>query len=226
MKYSGGWLILALLIISCNKEPQQEQTFMFKELDYKSTGVDFINLVEDTKEHSIINYIYFYNGAGLAVGDINNDGLQDLFFVSNEHENKLYLNKGSMQFEDISETATIKGNADWTTGVTMVDINADGYLDIYVCAVSGLLDFDGHNELYINNGDNTFSEQSKTYGLDFKGYSTQSYFFDYDKDGDLDLYLVNHAVHTNLSHGKANLRNERAALVGDVLFKKRKWVLC
>lgn len=219
MKYLGGLLMLAFLVISCNQEEKQEQSYLFNELDSAVTGVDFMNLVEDTPEHSIINYIYFYNGAGVAVGDINNDGLKDLFFVSNEHENKLYLNKGNMEFEDISASANINGNSDWNTGVTMVDINADGYLDIYVCAVSGLLDFKGHNELYINNGDNTFSEESSSYGLDFKGYSTQSYFFDYDKDGDLDMYLVNHAVHTNLSHGKASLRNERAPLVGDVLFK-------
>ncbi|MFO7745276.1 MAG: VCBS repeat-containing protein [Psychroflexus sp.] len=155
----------------------------------------------------------------MATGDVNGDGLPDLFFVANTGENKLYLNKGNLEFEDVSEQANIKGNASWNTGVTMVDINNDGLLDIYVCAVSGLLDFTGHNELFINNGDGTFTEDAKSYGLDFKGYSTQAYFFDYDKDGDLDVYIVNHAVHTNLSHGRAELRNERAPNVGDVLLR-------
>lgn len=176
-------------------------------------------MVYEDLEHSIINYIYYYNGGGVASGDINGDGLPDLFFVSNMGDNKLFLNKGNLNFEDISEKAGISGNSSWNTGVTMVDINNDGLLDIYVCAVSGLLDFKGHNELFINNGDGTFTEDAKSYGLDFKGYSTQAYFFDYDKDGDLDVYIVNHAVHTNLSHGKAELRNKRVPNVGDVLLK-------
>ena len=131
----------------------------------------------------------------------------------------MYLNKGGMSFEDITENAKVDGKADWQTGTTMVDINNDGYLDIYVCAVSGLLGFEGHNELYVNNGDNTFTERSKEYGLDYKGYSTQSYFFDYDKDNDLDVYIVNHAVHTKTSHGPAMLRKKRTDLTGDVLLK-------
>ena len=142
-----------------------------------------------------------------------------MYFVSNQNENKLYLNKGNLTFEDITEKANVKGSSDWSTGTTMVDINNDGLLDIYVCVVSELLDFKGHNELFINNGDGTFTEKAKEYGLDFKGYSTQAYFFDYDKDGDLDVYIVNHAVHTSLSHGKASQRNKRVALTGDVLMQ-------
>ncbi|MBZ9778602.1 VCBS repeat-containing protein [Psychroflexus sp. CAK8W] len=176
-------------------------------------------MVAEDAEHSIINYIYYYNGGGVAAGDVNGNGLPDLFFVANTGENKLYLNKGNLEFEDVSEKAKIESKSSWNTGVTMVDINNDGLLDIYVCAVSGLLDFTGHNELFINNGDGTFTEDSKSYGLDFKGYSTQAYFFDYDKDGDLDAYIVNHAVHTNLSHGRAELRNERVPNVGDVLLR-------
>ena len=193
--------------------------FLFKEVPLEKSNVDFENMVTEDAEHSIINYIYYYNGGGVATGDVNGNGLPDLFFVANTGENKLYLNKGNLEFEDVSEQANIKGNSSWNTGVTMVDINNDGLLDIYVCAVSGLLDFAGHNELFINNGDGTFTEDSKSYGLDFKGYSTQAYFFDYDKDGDLDAYIVNHAVHTNLSHGKAELRNERVPNVGDVLLR-------
>jgi hypothetical protein len=215
-------LLLAVLIFSfgCSEDPKitsDESTYLLSKVSESESGIDFVNLVSEDPQHSIINYIYYYNGGGVASGDINNDNLPDLFFVSNMGENKLYLNKGNLKFEDVSEKANIKGNASWQTGATMIDINNDGFLDIYICAVSGLLDFEGHNELYINNGDGTFTERAKEFGLDFTGYSTQAYFFDYDKDDDLDVYIVNHAVHTTLSHGRAELRNKRAPLVGDVL---------
>ena len=216
-------LITFVLLVGC-KNTTSSKTFLLTKVSPAETGIDFKNQLKEDANHSIINYIYFYNGGGVATGDINNDGLPDLFFVSNQNQNKLYLNKGDFKFEDITKKSNLKSSADWNTGVTMVDINNDGYLDIYVCAVSQLLDFKGHNELYINNGDNTFTEKSAEYGLDFKGYSTQSYFFDYDKDGDLDVYIVNHAVHTNLSHGKASKRNKRTPLVGDVLLQNNNGV--
>ena len=215
-------LLAMAMLFACVKDKEKEPTdpsHLLKKVAEQDSGLDFVNLVSEDPQHSIINYIYYYNGGGVAAGDVNNDGLSDLFFVSNMGDNKLYLNKGNLKFEDVSEKANIAGNSSWQTGVTMVDINNDGLLDIYVCAVSGLLDFEGHNELYINNGDGTFSEKAEEFGLDFKGYSTQAYFFDYDKDDDLDVYIVNHAVHTTLSHGKADLRNERAPLVGDILLK-------
>lgn len=211
-------VIFVFLFFGCTKKVEKTNFLLIKTLS-DQTGIDFKNELTEDPDHSIINYIYYYNGGGVAAGDINNDGLTDLYFVSNLGQNKLYLNKGNLKFEDISQKANISGNSSWNTGATMVDINNDGYLDIYVCAVSGLLDFTGHNELFVNNGDGTFTEKAKEYGLDFKGYSTQSYFFDYDKDNDLDVYIVNHAVHTTVSHGPAHLRNKRAPLVGDILLK-------
>ncbi|MBC3847027.1 VCBS repeat-containing protein [Winogradskyella echinorum] len=213
-------LVAISILLACSNDVDEtiaKQNYLLNQLSEKDTGIDFSNIVPEDAQHSIINYIYYYNGGGVAAGDINNDGLSDLYFVSNTGDNKLYINKGNLKFEDVSKNANISGSASWNTGATMVDINNDGLLDIYVCAVSGLLDFKGHNELFINNGDGTFTEKAKDYGLDFKGYSTQAYFFDYDKDDDLDVYIVNHAVHTTLSHGKAELRHKRAELVGDVL---------
>ena len=215
--------ILLLLCIRCSEETNTpKKNYLLNKLSEKTTGIDFKNTLVEDAAHSIINYIYFYNGGGVSAGDINNDGLVDLYFVSNQGENKLFLNKGNLQFEDISQNANINSASDWNTGVTMVDINNDGFLDIYVCAVSGLLDFEGKNELFINNGDATFTESAREYGLDFSGYATQAYFFDFDKDNDLDVYIVNHATHTVTSHGKAALRNNRVPLVGDVLLENNK----
>ncbi len=221
MKKIPYFFLLILAILGCQDatEETKKEDYLFKKLASSETGIDFSNQITEDPEHSIINYIYYYNGAGVAAGDVNNDGLTDLYFVSNMDQNRLYLNKGNLKFEDVTEKANVGGSASWNTGATMVDINNDGLLDIYVCAVSDLLDFTGHNELYINNGDGTFSEESEAYGLDFKGYSTQAYFFDYDKDLDLDVYIVNHAVHTTLSHGEADVRSKREPLVGDVLLK-------
>ncbi|MBZ9629255.1 VCBS repeat-containing protein [Salegentibacter sp. LM13S] len=217
----SGLLIIIFSFIACNNssESNKSQDYLLNKLPPEITNINFTNKITEEPEHSIINYIYYYNGAGVAAGDVNNDGLPDLYFVTNMGENKLFINKGNLQFENVTEKANVGGKSSWNTGVTMVDINNDGLLDIYVSAVSGLLDFEGHNELFINNGDGTFSEKSAEYGLDFKGYSTQAYFFDYDNDGDLDVYIVNHAVHTTLSHGPAEVRNKRVPLVGDVLLE-------
>jgi hypothetical protein len=208
--------VLSALIYNCKKN---KSALLFTRKDNVSTNIRFKNNIVDNAKYNIVNYLYYYNGAGVAVGDINNDMLPDIYFVSNRGENKLYLNQGGLKFKDITNTAGVKGASDWNTGVTMVDLNNDGLLDIYVCAVTGLLNFKGHNELFINNGDGTFTEKSKEFGLDFKGYATQAYFFDYDKDGDLDTYIVNHAIHTKESHGPAFIRKKRSGFVGDVLLQ-------
>ncbi|MDF0707280.1 VCBS repeat-containing protein [Flagellimonas okinawensis] len=207
-------VMAVVLFVSCKKGGD-----LFENPDPKSTGVNFTNSLTSTKDLSILDYLYFYNGGGVSIGDINNDGLPDIFFSGNQVKNKLYLNKGNLQFEDISTSAGIEGNSTWNTGTTMADVNGDGLLDIYVCAVVGINGFNGFNELYINNGDNTFSEKAAEYGLDFDSYSSNAAFFDYDLDGDLDMYLLNHAVHTQNSFGRFDLRFERRYETGDKLLR-------
>lgn len=207
-------ILITLGVVSCKKEGS-----LFENPESQKTGVEFTNTLTPTDDLSILDYLYFYNGGGVSIGDINNDGLPDIFFSGNQVKNKLYLNKGNLQFEDISTSAGIEGNSSWNTGTTMADINGDGLLDIYVCAVVGINGFNGFNELYINNGDNTFTESAAQYGLDFDSYSSNASFFDYDLDGDLDLYLLNHAVHTQNSFGRFDLRYERRYETGDKLLR-------
>ncbi|MEO0525864.1 MAG: CRTAC1 family protein [Bacteroidota bacterium] len=208
--------VLALLIlVGCGKK----EGGLFLNPEGKDTGITFANSIAENNELNILDYLYFYNGGGVAIGDINNDGLPDIFFSGNQVKNKLYLNKGNLRFEDITDTAGVQGNSTWNTGAVMGDVNGDGLLDIYVCAVVGLNGFDGHNELYINGGDGSFTERSSEYGLDFDTYSSSAAFLDYDLDGDLDMYLLNHAVHTQESFGKAALRYKRNYQTGDKLLR-------
>ena len=207
-------IALLLLLSSCNREKQ-----LFQKLDITNAGIDFENTLTPTDDFNIIDYLYFYNGGGVAIGDINGDSLPDLFFSGNQVKNKLYLNKGNLEFEDITELAGVEGSSSWNTGSVMADVNGDGLLDIYVCAVIGLKNLRGHNELFINNGDNTFTEKASEYGLDFESFSSSASFLDYDLDGDLDIYLLNHAVHTPESFGSANLRNTRSYETGDKLLR-------
>lgn len=179
-------LLFLFLVVSCQKETKKQ----FSLLSPEETGILFSNNIRETDSLNYFIYPYMYMGGGVSAGDINNDGLIDLFFTANQEANKLYLNKGDFQFEDITEIAKIKGDNRWFTGTTMVDINNDGFLDIYV-SVSGKEE-KRNNLLYINNGDLTFTEKAKEYGLDDNGHTTQSTFFDYDNDGDLDLYLANY----------------------------------
>lgn len=215
-------LVFILLLNACTDKKTTEvnkEAALFSSLDSARTGINFINEVKDSDKINILDYLYFYNGGGVAAGDINNDGLTDLFFVANSGKNKLYLNKGNFQFQEITREAGVEGFADWSTGVTMADVNADGLLDIYVSTVGNYKGLESANELYINNGDLTFSEKAADYGLDFTGFSTQAAFFDYDKDGDLDMYLLNHAVHTSRSYNKVSARGLRDNSAGDRLYR-------
>jgi hypothetical protein len=212
------WVGATTVFFSSCKEKSESP--LFETLDSVRTGITFVNkLLPITNRLSIVDYLYYYNGAGVAAGDINNDGLTDLLFVSNRESNKLYLNKGDFKFEDITETAGLKSFAEWKTGVTMADVNGDGFLDIYVCAVANYMGLEGVNELYINNGNNTFTESAAEYGLNFSGFSTQSAFFDYDHDGDLDMYLLNHATHTSRSYDKVIARTLSDKDAGDYLYR-------
>lgn len=216
MRYTILIILVIFITLSCDRNGDST---LFTSLPSSSTGIDFENTLDETEEFNIIEYLYFNNGAGVAAGDINNDGLVDLYFPANQMGNKLYLNKGSLKFEDITEKAGVEGTGDWSTGVTMVDVNGDGFLDIHLCNVGDYKELTGHNQLFINQGDLTFKEESAAYGLDFTGFSTQAAFFDYDLDGDLDMYLLNHSVHTSRTYGMADLRNEEDQRAGDRLYR-------
>ncbi len=182
--------VLAVLIPGCDKEPQR----LFSSLDAGDTNIEFKNELFEGESLNVMNYSYFYNGGGVAIGDINNDGLQDILFTGNMVKNRLYLNKGNLEFENITEKAGIAEKQGWCTGATMVDINGDGKLDIYICRSADGDAARRKNLLFINNGNLTFTEKAEQYGLADQGYSTQAAFFDYDRDGDLDMFLINHSL--------------------------------
>lgn len=184
-------LTISILLSAC--QPADKSVPLFEEMDAQRTGISFQNKVENTAEFNIFSYRNFYNGGGVAIGDINNDGRSDVFFTSNMGENKLYLNKGNWQFEDITAQAGLAEANKWSTGVVMVDINHDGLLDIYVCNAGYIKGSDQKNSLYINQGDLSFKEEAMQYGLDENGYTTHAAFFDYDLDGDLDAYILNNS---------------------------------
>ncbi|MGI9553131.1 MAG: VCBS repeat-containing protein, partial [Aurantibacter sp.] len=200
--YFQGYIVLLLGMLSAatsckpnNRQPEQVSEIdfeLFEKVDSKISGVHFANNLKEefSNGKNRFEFDYFYNGAGIGVADLNNDGLQGLFFVGNQVKSKLYLNKGNFVFEDISSSSNINQNKGWATGVTFADINNDGQLDIYVCQ-GGPLGYDRSNRLYINQGNLSFKEESAKYGLDYKGLSTQSAFFDYDHDGDLDCLIIN-----------------------------------
>ena len=185
-------VITSYLFFSCNSDRAEPSLFTLKD---ESIGISFQNTLQYTEELNPYTYRNFYNGGGVALGDINNDGLIDIYFTGNLVDNQLYLNKGNWKFENITEKAGVGCKNVWSSGVTFIDINNDNLLDIYVCKAGPPSDNDNrHNELFINNGDLTFTEKSKEYGLDIVGLSVQANFFDYDKDGDLDCYLLSNSI--------------------------------
>ncbi len=210
------FLISTTLLFSCESKKEEELKVkdnvktLFTLLGSEDTGIDFINEVVNQKKFNIFKYRNFYNGGGVAIGDINNDGLPDIYMTANMRPNKLYLNKGNLKFEDISKSAGVLGDKPWSTGVTMVDINQDGLLDIYVSNAGNLEGNNHNNDLYINNGDLTFTEKAEEYNLAKTGFTTHATFFDYDKDGDLDAYILNNSNIPVTSLAYAKQREVRA----------------
>jgi hypothetical protein len=216
--------VFIFFLVSCNENrdavSEADAPPQFQLLPSDFTGISFSNDLVSTDEFNVYKYRNFYNGGGVAIGDVNNDGLQDIYLTSNLNKNKLYLNKGDFKFEDITDTSNTAGNKAWSTGVSMVDINADGFLDIYVCNSGDVQGDNKQNEFFINNGDGTFADKAAELGLDDKGFSTHASFFDYDNDGDLDVYLLNNSYQAIGSFNLTkNERPKRDILGGDKLFE-------
>ena len=211
-----AFFLWIFLVTSCSEDDKksedlpQGKDYLFTQLSSDSTGIDFTNTVKNEKDFNIFKYRNFYNGAGVGIGDINNDGLPDVYLTSNMGKNKLYLNKGNFQFEDITLISKTGGTRSWSTGVTMVDINHDGFLDIYVSNAGNVEGDDRRNELFINNGDLTFTEEAAKFDLDENGFTTHAAFLDYDGDGDLDVYILNNSFIPVSSLGYVNKREVRS----------------
>ena len=216
-------LFYSLFFVACTKNSNEHSLFTVK--DENATGIHFVNRLDADPSFNLFSYMYYYNGAGVGAGDFNNDGLIDLFFAANRSGNALYLNKGNLQFEDITTTSGIVQDSGWNTGVSVVDINNDGMLDIYVCQVGNYKILKGRNHLYIckridENGMPHYEEEASRYGLDFSGYSTHAAFLDYDKDGDLDMFLLNHSVNHDGNYApRANFEGQYDSLVGQRLYR-------
>lgn len=204
----------------CAELAENDQETLFDRIDDQDSGITFSNMLTFDNDFNIYTYRNYYNGGGVALGDVNNDGLIDIYFTGNMVPNKLYLNKGDFKFEDITERAGVSGTKAWSTGVSMADVNGDGWLDIYVCNSGDIEGDNKENELFINNGDLTFTEMGAKYGIGDKGFTTHAAFFDYDRDGDLDLYILNNSYQAIGSFNlKKNVRPVRDELGGDKLMR-------
>ncbi len=219
MKSYSFLFAYVLLMYSCGSLEEGSSPTLLELMPAGKTGINFRNIVPETLNENVFAYVNYYNGGGVATGDINNDGLVDIYFSSNHNTGKLYLNKGGFEFEDITRESGLDTLSGWKTGVVMVDINQDGLLDIYICR-SGMIEPNGRsNLLFINNGDITFSEEGEKYGLDDTGFSTHAAFFDYDMDGDLDMYLLNHAINPSRSINIDYNDNDIDPDIGDKIYK-------
>ncbi len=215
-----GYFLIAVCCLSCAKRKEAKSKVLFQSVQSDSSGIRFSNNLSFDQHFNIYTYRNFYNGGGVGIGDINNDGLVDIYFTANQAHNKLYLNKGNFKFEDITEKSGVGGTKAWSTGVSMADVNGDGWLDIYVSNSGDVKGDNKENELFINNGDLTFTEKAVEYGVADKGFTTHAVFFDYDKDNDLDLYVLNNSYQAIGSFNlKKNERSTRDALGGDKLMR-------
>jgi hypothetical protein len=223
MRHKSIVVLLGLMLSlfsNCTEKEQASGDFLFEKISSSYSGVDFRNDLSFDETFNIFTYRNFYNGGGVALGDVNNDGLIDIYLTANLGENKLYLNEGDFKFRDVTAEAGVAGNRAWSTGVAMADVNGDGWLDIYVCNSGDIKGDNKQNELFINNGDGTFTEMAEAYGLADQGYSTHAVFFDFDNDGDLDVYLLNNSYQAIGSFNKMqNERPRRDPVGGDKLFR-------
>lgn len=218
---TGGIFLVGLLTFSsCSNHAETGSSALFERIAPESSGVEFRNDLTFDRDFNIYTYRNFYNGGGVGLGDINNDGLIDIYFTANQGPNKLFLNKGNFRFEDITDKAGVAGTKAWSTGVSLADVNGDGWLDIYVANSGDVQGDSKENELFINNGDLTFSDKATDYGVDDKGFTTHAAFFDYDKDNDLDLYILNNSYQSIGSFNlRKNERPKRDPLGGDKLLR-------
>jgi enediyne biosynthesis protein E4 len=211
------FFICALLATFSCRQPDKGQGIHFTLLPASATGVDFANNITENDSVNMFVNEYTYMGGGVGVGDFNRDGLPDLFFAGNQVSSRLYLNKGNMRFEDITGAAGVRTDR-WCTGVSVVDINGDGWPDIYVCVSGKVPGARRKNLLFINQHDLTFKEEAAEYGLQDSGYSTQAVFFDYDKDGRVDMYLLRHTLDDPLPNNIRDRRVDSNAIAGDKLY--------
>ena len=194
---------------------------LFAPLPAAQTGVDFVNRLTETPTENIVTYEYFYNGGGVAAGDFNNDGLTDLIFTSNQQNTQLYLNKGNLRFENITDQAGIDDTKGWKTGIALTDVNNDGWLDIYISFSGNFSPKNRKNKLYVNQQNLTFKESAGKYGIDDAGYTSQSTFFDYDQDGDMDLFVVNHNTKLFRNFDAAYTKQQIDPDAGDRLYENK-----